>query len=689
MTAWLLVLVPVATAVAVAAARRLPRAQAPLAVAGLVATAVVGIAAAVGEATATLGWGPRLGLGLDVVGFSRVMVVLAPVVATPIVAYAAATEPEGRTRLLTFMVAFVGAMELLVAAEDFLTLLIGWELVGALSWALVGQGWRTAGNVKAATEAFLTTRFGDLGLYVAAGIAFAGTGSFRFSDLGRVTGSELDAVAFGVLLAAAAKSAQLPFSPWLFSAMAGPTPVSALLHSSTMVAAGAYLLIRLAPALEATGWFEPAVLALGLATALAGGVVATLQTHAKRVLAGSTSAQYGLMLAAIGAGSTAAAGAQLVTHAAFKSLLFLSAGVASHAVGHADLRGMHLGDALPRASLLSAVGALALAAVPPLGGAWSKEEIVGAVAGDVGSWPAVAIFVAAFLSTLYASRYWILAYGPEPRRGRIPNPLSALGVGRRQRPAPRHLLHLPGHLELASLGSLAAVTLVLSVLWLPGGGRIVEELTAGRLPGSEVVVREMNEQIISLGVIVAAVAVVWSLIRHARLASSGMRAPIRTRAANWFELGTAARTVIVTPVRALSQALARLDAGSARVVRDGVGGGVLTLSRQLARFDDHIIDAGVRATAAVAAAFSRLLSWRGELSIDGVVESIAGLSMRAAVAARVSDERTVDAAVEGIAREVGFTGRQSRKIQTGLAHHYYVMVAAGLAVALVMLAFAR
>jgi NADH:ubiquinone oxidoreductase subunit 5 (subunit L)/multisubunit Na+/H+ antiporter MnhA subunit len=431
-----------------------------------------------------------------------------------------------------------------------------------------------------------------------------------------------------------------------------------------MVAAGAYLLIRLAPALDRAAWFGSAAITIGLATALAGGIVATLQTHAKRVLAGSTSAQYGLMFAAVAAGSTAAASAQLVTHAAFKSLLFLSAGVAIHAVGHSDLRGMHLGWALPRVAALTAVGALALAAVPPLGGAWSKEEIVAVVAGDLASWRAAAIFVAAFLSTLYASRYWIMGFGPEPQRGVVGNPFSVLGPRSGRPESRREFRHRPGRLETGALVALAAASLALGALWLPGGGRLVEEMVLGPVrDGGAVVVHRWEEQLISLGVIAAAAIAVWLLLRRGRLASSGVPAPVRARVADWFGVAAAARVVVVEPV--------------------------LVLSRGLARLDDRVVDAGVRAAAAVAAAGSRLLARGGEASIDGAVHAVAGMALRAARGSRASDERAVDAAVEGIGREVGVVGRQSRRVQTGLAHHYYVIAAAGVGIIVAVLAYLR
>ena len=160
-------------------------------------------------------------------------------------------------------------------------LLVAWELVGVMSWMLIGHHWRDARPPAAARTAFITTRDrGVLGLYVAAGVLFASTGSFRFEAITALDRPSADLVALGLLLAAAAKSAQVPFAQWLFAAMAGPTPVSALLHSATLVAAGAYLLIVTTPLLGAVPWFLPAIALVGLLTAFAGGAVAAL--HQRR-----------------------------------------------------------------------------------------------------------------------------------------------------------------------------------------------------------------------------------------------------------------------------------------------------------------------------------------------------------------------------------------------------------------------
>jgi NADH-quinone oxidoreductase subunit L len=642
MSAIVLSLLPVAGAGLLIALRGRPRAVGPVAVAVLAATVALGLWAALTEPSAAFRWSPAIELRLAVAGFGRVMVVLVPLIATPIVAYAAATETEGRARLLALMVAFVGAMLALVAAADFLTLLIAWELVGALSWALIGHGWRDPENGRSAARAFLTTRLGDLGLYVAAGATFAASGSFAFEAIGGAGSPAREMIAAGVLLAAAAKSAQVPFSPWLFAAMAGPTPVSALLHSATLVASGAYLLIRLEPSLTTVSWFLPAVALVGIVTAISGGIVAALQTHAKRALAASTSAQYGLMFAAVGAGFPAAAGAQLVAHAAFKSLLFLGAGVAIHAKGTAGLGRLRLGRALPRIALLSAVGALALAAVPPLGGAWSKEQVL-AGAMDASTWFGAAVLVAGFLSALYAARYQVLVYGRAAEGPGADGP---------------HPLRRPGRIETGSMAALATLTLALSLLWVPGAGRIVEEATGGRLPESA-----PWETGATVAILAAAFGLAWWLHQRGRLLTLGLGPVAQAAAGNWLGIPVAVSTLVERPVVRLAEWL--------RVI------------------DDRVIDAGVRRAALVAGGISGLFSRRVEISIDGLVHLVGAVTLSSAAGSRIADDAGVDAAVEATGRGVGLLGHQSRRLQTGQSHQYFVILAGGLAVMAIVLAVYR
>ncbi|MEP7174896.1 MAG: proton-conducting transporter membrane subunit, partial [Gemmatimonadales bacterium] len=463
----LLVALPLLAAAAVLGLRLRPALLGPAALAGLAAELILALRTATlslsEPVAAAWTWGPRLTLQLEVAGLSQVMVALIPAIALPVVLYAWASlrSDPSLGRLLALLVAFTGAMELLIVAADFLTLLIGWELVGAISWALIAHEWQDATRPRAALQAFLTTRAGDLGLYAAAGLTLAASGSLQFTALTTVPQPALGLIAACVLLAAAAKSAQLPFSPWLFSAMAGPTPASALLHSATMVAAGAYAMARLWPAFESVGWFGPAVAALGLGTALAGGLVALLQRDAKRVLAASTSAQYGLMFVAVGAGVPAAAGLHLVAHAAFKALLFLGAGMLMHATGTGDLGRLRTAAARPRIAVAFGVGILALAAVPPLGGAYTKDLIL-AAAAERGPWLAFGVLLAGAMSALYAGRLYLLAIGVRRDAANAPSP----------------------YWERAAMAALAALGLALGVLWIPGAASAAADLVGGRLARS-------------------------------------------------------------------------------------------------------------------------------------------------------------------------------------------------------------
>ena len=678
MMAWLLPLLPLSGAAALLASSRLGARRRIavlgfIAIAAIVATLLVGLwAAAYLTTTEWPFWGPLLQPRLAVAGLGRVMVVLVPAVAAPVVLYATSymRDDPGLPRLLALLLAFVGAMELLVTAADFLTLLVGWELVGACSWALIGYEWRDPTRPREALSAFVTTRTGDLGLYIAAAAAFAATGSVRFEALAAVQGALLHVIAAGVLFAAAAKSAQLPFSPWLFSAMAGPTPVSALLHSATMVAAGAYLLVRLAPLLAPVGWFGPAVAGLGLATAIAGGVVAALQSDLKRALAASTSAQYGLMLVAIGAAVPSAAGVHLVTHAFFKALLFLGAGVAIHAAGGlGDLRTLSdrgLGRTVPRTALLFGVGALALAAVPPLGGAYSKEAIL-AAAAELGPGLALGVLAASVLSALYAGRLFVLTFG----------------LGRVAPPASRHVPQA-SLAEVTAMAALALASIALGLLWLPGGAALIEQIAGGRLAAAE-----PWELAASVGAIAVAAALVWMLAQRDALVTLGLPERRRESIAAWFGIPRAAHTFGVVPV--------------------------LAMARQLAAFDNRVVDAGVHAAVRVARFVSRGFAWWGERSIDGIVTAVAWVAattgrvarstddrgvdglVRAFVWAtvatgrlsRTTDDRGLDVAVEGLARQVGVVGLQSRRLQTGFAHHYYVIIAVGVLAAALVAALGR
>ncbi|MBA3553215.1 MAG: NADH-quinone oxidoreductase subunit L [Gemmatimonadales bacterium] len=625
MTPSLLLFIPAAGALGTFALRRSER------LAGRVAliTAAITLGAALWvvtvPASAVWPWGPHLTLRLAPVGFGRVMAVLVPAVALPVLLYANAHEPTvGRPRLLALLLAFVGAMELLVLATDLLTLLVAWELVGAFSWALIGHEWWDPARPRSARHAFLTTRAGDLGLYLAAAAAFTSVGSFGFEELADARGPALGVIAAGVLLAAMAKSAQVPFSPWLFAAMAGPTPASALLHSATMVAAGAYVLIRLGPVLAPSGWFSPLVVAVGLATTFTGGLVALFQSDLKRALAGSTASQYGLMFVAVGAGSTAAAGTHLVTHAAFKALLFLAAGMAIQAAGTGNLDRLRLGRALPYVAAAFLVGVLALAAVPPLGAAYSKELIVGS-AWQRAPWLGVTVLASGALTAMYAARLQLLAYGPDGRQ----------------------VTAVPSRPERVSVWLLAITSVGLGMLWLPGVGHLLASLTA-----QDVLRGSVGERVASLILTGAAAAAAVVLFRRGVLTTLGVPDPVRGVLADWLGIPGLGRMAVVRPT--------------------------LALATSLARFDARVVDAGVRAAAAFGRGLARLLASLGEWTLDRAVHGTADAVTALARGSGVADDAGIDAVVERTAAGIGRAGGLIRRLQTGLSHQYFVLLALGL-----------
>ena len=596
--------------------------------AGLAMAVTLALALAAGGRTGAAQWAPGLTLRAGLVPLSFPVAVMVPAVALAVVVFAAGHEAaRGLGRLMGLMLIFTGAMELVVIARDLVTLLIGWEAMGAASWALIGHRWRETDAMPSATYAFVMTRAGDLGLFLAVFACFAGAGSVDFAALGRLGGWPLSVAAFGILVAAGSKAGQVPFSPWLFRAMAGPTSVSALLHSSTMVAAGAYLVARLHPWLAAAPGFSAAAIALGLVTALAGGLVALLQLHAKKVLAGSTSAQLGLMFAAAGAGHPGVAVLHLLAHAAFKAPLFFAAGIAHGRTGTFDLRQMRLGTALTMAAGLTAVAALALAGVPPLGGAWTKEEIVKAL-GALSPWLALLAMAAGGLSAAYAMRFAALAYGPgdaEDKSG-------------------------PSGAALAALAALAAVTLGLSALWWPPAHEATARALGITLPagGSGV------EVAASLGFVAAGLLVGLWLARH----------PREVPGAEWLGLPWLIDAAVVRPS--------------------------LATATWAARFDDAVLDAIPRGGVTAGRAASRALRFADDRGIDGMNRgaSRAGhgavalvVRLTEAVARGTSriGEAASDLIPEGTGRLVGMAGGDLRRLQTGQSHHYYVILVAGFA----------
>lgn len=307
---------------------------------------------------------------------------------------------------------FVAAMLTLVLADNLIMLYIAWELVGLGSYLLIGFWYERHTAAEAAKKAFVTTRIGDVGLLIGILMIFKATGTFELMAIfeavaaGEVATDTLTWVTILIFAGAMGKSAQFPLHVWLPDAMEGPTPVSALIHAATMVAAGVYLVARMFPLFEAAPDTMLLVTVIGLITAGIAATMALVMTDLKRILAYSTISHLGFMMLALGAGSVAAAIFHLLAHAFSKALLFLGAGSVMHAMNdETDIRKMGgLRQKMPITALTFAIGALSLAGIPPLSGFFSKDELLLAVLeGRNVIFLAVTLFIV-FLSALYMAR---------------------------------------------------------------------------------------------------------------------------------------------------------------------------------------------------------------------------------------------------------------------------------------------
>jgi NADH-quinone oxidoreductase subunit L len=308
---------------------------------------------------------------------------------------------------------FIFSMNLLVIAPNLLQVFAGWELVGLTSYLLIGFWWQKPSAARAAVKAFWITKLADMGLLVALILLFSWTGGFSWEA--RLTPAEVTIVTLLIFLGVMGKSAQFPLHVWLPDAMEGPTPVSALLHAATMVAAGVYLVVRVNPLFSAAPDTLLVMSWIGGFTALFAATVAVVQTDIKRVLAYSTCSQLGYMVCALGAGSLMSGFFHLTMHAFFKALLFLAAGSVIHAVHSNELSDM--GGLMKKMRLTGAafiVGSLALAGIPPLAGFFSKDLIL-EVVFERGLWgPFAMLMAAAFLTAFYMGRVVFLAFFGEP-----------------------------------------------------------------------------------------------------------------------------------------------------------------------------------------------------------------------------------------------------------------------------------
>jgi NADH-quinone oxidoreductase subunit L len=325
-------------------------------------------------------------------------------------------------RYFAYMALFVFSMLLLVQGGNLLMLLVGWGLVGLSSYLLIGFWHQRPEAVAAAKKAFVMNAIGDATMALALFLLIAKTGSLNFEQVFTAAPSfsnwTANLVALGLLGGAVAKSAQLPLQTWLPDAMEGPTPVSALIHAATMVTAGVYLIVRTAPLFEQAPKVLELAAGLGAGTLLMAGLIALVQTDIKKVIAYSTMSQIGYMFLGAGIGAYPNAMFHLMTHAFFKALLFLAAGIVIHALAaEQDIRKMGgLRKLMPLTFIAFLVGSLSLAGIPPFSGFFSKDSILGALLAN--GWYGEILWVVGMLGTfltgLYAFRLLFIVFWGEP-----------------------------------------------------------------------------------------------------------------------------------------------------------------------------------------------------------------------------------------------------------------------------------
>ena len=371
------------------------------------------------------------------------------------------------SRFFLLLNLFVFFMLVLVFGDNLLVTFLGWEGVGLCSYQLISFWFDETPNAVAGKKAFVTNRVGDFGFMIAMFLTFTAVGSLDYTALTGAAGGLATVTASAIVLllfvGAIGKSAQIPLFVWLPDAMAGPTPVSALIHAATMVTSGVYLLVRIAPVIAASSpWVSTTIAWTGAATALVAASIAVAQQDIKKVLAYSTISQLGYTVLAIGSGAFVAAIFHVVTHAFFKALLFLGSGSVIHAMGdEQDMRAMGgLRKYLPITGVTFIIGWLAIVGVPPFAGFWSKDEILAfAYDESIVLW-AVGL-ITALLTAFYMSRQvFMVFFGPERWRD-LPGPdgadeVEVTGPG-------------PGHEPHESPWTMTAPLVVLAVFATFGG----------------------------------------------------------------------------------------------------------------------------------------------------------------------------------------------------------------------------
>ena len=471
---------------------------------------------------------------------------------------------------------FTAAMLAVVLSADLLALLVGWEVMGLCSYLLIGHYRDLPEAPAAALKAFLVTRVGDVGFLLGILLLGVSVGTFRIPDVlaavPELSGATLTTATLLLLLGVAGKSAQFPLHTWLPDAMAGPTPISALIHAATMVAAGVYVVLRLYPAFVAAP-VSLAVLGVVAAITMPLGALAALgQDDLKRVLAWSTVSQLAYMLAALTVGGIAAGAFHLLSHAAFKAALFLCAGAVLHATGAVLMSRLGgLRRSMPVTYTVFLIGGLALVGVPPLAGGLSKDAVVevlwetgtGHEDAPVARWVAVLLLVSALgtvvLTAAYLTRAVLRVFHGTPRSDAV--------------------AHEPGGLMRWPMVLLGAATVLIGVIglradWLPRWVGHPDESVA---PHLTITLLALALAALGAGTMLTA----W----RAAPAADPLRLPARavTALRGGLYLDQVQDRLVVRPVLALARAVATVDTRLVDGAVEGTGAGARGGGRRLAR----------------------------------------------------------------------------------------------------------
>jgi NADH-quinone oxidoreductase subunit L len=476
-------------------------------------------------------------------------------------------------RFFAYLNLFVFFMLILVLADNLLLLYLGWEGVGLCSYLLIGFWFEKTQNANAAKKAFITTRIGDTAMLVGLALIVVRFGTLDFTAIFGTAGSILTksaATAIALLLFAGAvgKSAQVPLHVWLPDAMAGPTPVSALIHAATMVTAGVYLVVRMHVIFEMSGVALTVVLIIGLVTMLFAGTCALGQDDIKRVLAYSTVSQLGYMFMAAGMRAYGVAIFMLVAHAFYKALMFLGAGSVMHGMhDEADMKQMGgLIRRMPITGWTFVVGAVSLAGVPFLAGFYAKDEILEIANAGGRPWVYVLGSVGALLSALYIGRLIFLTFFGSPR--------SRAAEGAHESPP---VMTIP--LVVLAIGAAGA-----GLLNLTPEGRVtifLEPVVGAFAVGTQglgaSVLTAVAVAIAFLGLLLA-----WFVYASGRIDWLALRvrlAPVHRLVANGWYLDDYYSAILVTPGKAVAAFSAYvLDARFIDGIVNGAGGAVRRLA---------------------------------------------------------------------------------------------------------------